>query len=93
MLENILIAVIVVQFIAFLYIKYFKENPMDKDNNGTGELGRIRTFYKQLEALRKEKAKYDKEQNNRIKMTQGAITKIIYADPNQTEIDLNSEDK
>lgn len=93
MIEQFLLGFTGTLVAGLLVMKFLKEKFMEKSVNGNEAFDRIRTLYLQLEALRKEKAEYDRDQNNRIKITQEALVKIIHADPNQTEIELESEDK
>lgn len=72
---------------------FWRDQLMEKnETTGSGRFERIQKLFLQLEDLRKRKADFDKSQNERIKTTQDAIIKMVKADPNQEELELESRE-
>lgn len=75
-----------------LYWQHRRLSMKKNNTTGSGRFERVCTLYRQLEDLRKKKADFISNQNERIKITQDAINKLVAEDPNQTEIELESKE-
>ena len=88
---DFLIGILIPTIITALYLTFWEKPMKTKKTKGSGRFERVCALYLQLEDLRKQKADFISNQNDRIKTTQDAITKLVKEDPNQTEIELEEK--
>jgi len=94
MSADYIIGIVIGILISLLSYWLFKENFMKKNNTtGSGRFERVRKLYLKLYSLREEKTQFDKDQNKKIRETEESLIKLIKFDPNQTEIELDSDKK